>query len=221
MGERRLTCFSSRISTSRTACWEAGAHDGVSESNTLVLEGEHGWSGLLVEPVPALAERCRHNRPAAKVEEFALVAEDYPADTVEMTAGGLNSLVRGARASLAAERAWVAADGVKSPSSISVRTSTLSKLLDRNELWTVDLLSLDLEGYEPQALDGLDFTRHRPRFILVEVWTWTAQALAESLAGSKEQIAVLGHLGIDEARGFRDLGIAPGSMWEALYRSTA
>ncbi len=33
----------------------------------------------------------------------------------------------------------------------------------------VDLLSLDVEGFEPQALAGLDLDRHAPRFILVEI----------------------------------------------------
>jgi FkbM family methyltransferase len=194
---------------------EAGAHDGISESNTLLLEREHGWSGLLIEPIPELADRCRQNRPAAMIEEVALVTEGHPDRTVEMTAGGLNSLVRGARASKDAERAWVAADGV-SPRTLSVATNTLSRLLDRDKLAPVDLLSLDVEGYEPQALDGLDLRRHRPRFILIEVWSWTARAIADRLAAAYEQIAVLGHLGIEDASA---LGVPPGSMWEALYRS--
>ncbi len=32
----------------------------------------------------------------------------------------------------------------------------------------MDLLSLDVEGYELSALKGLDFTRHCPKFILIE-----------------------------------------------------
>ena len=46
---------------------EAGANDGVSQSNTLLLERSHGWSGLLIEPVPSFAERCRRNRPGIPV----------------------------------------------------------------------------------------------------------------------------------------------------------
>jgi hypothetical protein len=33
----------------------------------------------------------------------------------------------------------------------------------------IDLLSLDVEGFEPQALAGLDLGRHAPRFALIEV----------------------------------------------------
>ena len=32
----------------------------------------------------------------------------------------------------------------------------------------IDLLSLDVEGYEAQALSGLDLTKYRPTFICVE-----------------------------------------------------
>ena len=32
---------------------EAGANDGVTQSNTLFFERHRGWRGLLVEPIPA------------------------------------------------------------------------------------------------------------------------------------------------------------------------
>jgi hypothetical protein len=51
---------------------------------------------------------------------------------------------------------------------LSVPCATLSSLLDRHGMHSVDLLSLDVEGYEVNVLKGLDFTRHRPRFILIE-----------------------------------------------------
>ena len=38
---------------------EAGAHDGLTQSNTAMLEFSFGWTGLLVEPIPELAARCR------------------------------------------------------------------------------------------------------------------------------------------------------------------
>ena len=41
-------------------------------------------------------------------------------------------------------------------------------MLDEHHAPEVDLLSLDLEGYEPHALEGLDLTRRAPRWILVE-----------------------------------------------------
>ena len=46
---------------------EAGAFDGLHLSNTLKLERELGWSGVLIEASPLLMERLRRNRPGAKI----------------------------------------------------------------------------------------------------------------------------------------------------------
>ncbi|HVU25132.1 MAG TPA: FkbM family methyltransferase, partial [Opitutus sp.] len=72
---------------------EAGANDGLEQSNTYYLERFRGWRGLLVEGMPELAARCRKNRPRAIVEEAALVAEAAPGATVEMRYAGLMSAV--------------------------------------------------------------------------------------------------------------------------------
>jgi hypothetical protein len=44
---------------------EVGAHDGVRHSNTLTLEGQFGWSGLLIEANPARFAELQVNRPGA------------------------------------------------------------------------------------------------------------------------------------------------------------
>jgi hypothetical protein len=50
----------------------------------------------------------------------------------------------------------------------------------------VDLLSLDVEGFEPQALQGLDLERHAPRWIVVEVHNLDAgRAAVEEVIGSR------------------------------------
>jgi hypothetical protein len=54
---------------------------------------------------------------------------------------------------------------------IEVKTITLEKIY---ELYlsnkTVDLLSLDTEGYEYNILEGLNLDKNRPKFILIEVY---------------------------------------------------
>ena len=34
----------------------------------------------------------------------------------------------------------------------------------------IDFLSLDVEGYELQALNGFKIEEHRPKYVCVEVW---------------------------------------------------
>jgi len=38
---------------------EAGANDGVNQSNTLMYEQKYGWSGLLIEPSFIKYEECK------------------------------------------------------------------------------------------------------------------------------------------------------------------
>lgn len=149
---------------------EAGANDGIAQSNTSGLETWAGWRGLLVEPIPALAERCRRNRPKSLVEPCALVSADYAEPTVELWDCNLMSLVRGSRPEIEERehlRKGESYQGVTS-TLVTAPARTLSALLDHHDVSKVDFLSLDLEGYELSALQGLDLVRHAPRFLLIE-----------------------------------------------------
>ena len=152
---------------------EAGGNDGLTQSNTLYFERYRGWHGLLVEPIPALAERCRANRPGARVEQYALVGPELAGSTVSMTYCNLMSLVNGAMGSSAADRnhldlgkPFLGHD--EETYTVDVPARRLSDVLDDAGIRHVDLLSLDVEGFEPQVLDGLDFARHRPVWMVVE-----------------------------------------------------
>lgn len=150
---------------------EAGANDGIRQSNTYFFERRRDWSGLLVEPVPELAAECRRNRPRCVVESVALVPFGFPSPTVEMRFCNLMSLVKGAMRSDQEELAHIekgcAVQHIQTRE-LTVPTATLSSLLDKHGIERVDLLSLDVEGFELQVLKGIDFRRHAPAHILVE-----------------------------------------------------
>jgi len=151
---------------------EAGANDGYLLSNTYYFEKIRDWTGVLVEPVPALARECRRNRQVT-VFEAALVSAAPPGATVELHFAGLMSTVAGAMGGEAATAIHVAkglaVQGLAKTYLLQVPARTLSEILDEAQVGReIDLLSLDIEGGEPAALRGLDFTRHAPRFICVE-----------------------------------------------------
>ncbi len=151
---------------------EAGANDGLRQSNTLYFEKYYNWQGLLVEPVPRLAEACRRNRPRCAVEGVALVPLDFEQSHVDMRYCDLMSQIKGAMDTEDEELAHVQL-GCQvqqiETHDLRVPARPLSSLLDEHGVEQVDLLSLDVEGFELQALQGIDFDRHRPRFMLIEV----------------------------------------------------
>lgn len=154
---------------------EAGAHDGLTQSNTAMLEFSLGWTGLLVEPIPELAARCRLHRPGALVEQAALVAADYGEASIRMTYCNRSSIVEGGRGSRARDAEWLEAcrripdQRDIDPYEVVVPARTLSSILDDRGISQIDFMSLDLEGYEAAALRGVEFKRHRPTMLLVEI----------------------------------------------------
>jgi FkbM family methyltransferase len=150
---------------------EAGANDGQTQSNTLYFERYLGWKGLLVEPVPALAALCRKNRPDCHVANLALVPLGQPPGEVEMWSCGLMSFVDGSFKTAAEASSHLESSQAcdqPNPERVKVPTSSLSALLDEYKMPRVDLLSLDVEGFEAPVLQGIDFQRHFIDFILVE-----------------------------------------------------
>jgi FkbM family methyltransferase len=173
---------------------EAGANDGQTQSNTAYFARHRGWCGLLVEPIPELAARCRAARPESVVENCALVTSETDGRSVAMTYCGLMSVVDGGWSDPEAERAHVETGRqIQSlaPYHVDVPGRSLSALLDKHKMAHVDLLSLDVEGFERQALEGLDLKRHRPRFILVEARF--RQEIDDLLSPHYEAIAQLSH----------------------------
>jgi len=150
---------------------EAGANDGKSQSNTLMLERRRGWKGLLIEPVPDLYNKCREFRFDCHVVQAALVPLGYSADSIEINCCGLMSSVNRAMKSDEATAQHIAIGAAQQKLQPYVKTvpaRALSDILDELQVTKVDLLSLDVEGFEADALRGLDFSRHAPTYILVE-----------------------------------------------------
>ncbi|MEA5593750.1 FkbM family methyltransferase [Rivularia sp. UHCC 0363] len=150
---------------------EVGANNGFSESNTYYLERFRNCKGILIEPIPHLYQECVKERPNSQVFNCALVSSDYPEPEIEMMYGHLMSLVKGAFDDDQVEAERVAIAGRKlgfTPYKIKVPARTLTSILDEANVSKIDFLSLDVEGFELNALQGLDFDKYRPEYMLIE-----------------------------------------------------
>jgi FkbM family methyltransferase len=147
---------------------EAGGHDGYTQSNTYYLERFRGWRGVLVEPMPEMAEQARRNRPGSRLFQCALVGAADDGGRVEMEFGDLFTKVHAGNG----DEGWVRNGlvlGWRDHRVESVPARSLASVLDEAGVGSVDLLSLDVEGYEAQVLGGLDLARYAPAWILVEM----------------------------------------------------
>jgi FkbM family methyltransferase len=149
---------------------EAGAVDGYFESNTYFLETFHGWSGILIEPSPTMFPRIRVNRPRTRAFNCALVSSADRRSTVTLDdAHAVSKVIAGGTGVSRGHR-----------SAVAVPARTLQSIIDECGAPPIDLLSLDVEGYEGDVLAGIDFERSAPRFILVECLDSAARRQIES-----------------------------------------
>jgi len=173
---------------------EAGANDGLTQSNSYWFERFRGWRGLLIEAVPEKAEACRRNRPNATVVQSALVGSDS-ITSVRINTAGLMAFVASGPQENADEHARLAramaVQNLAEVNNIEVPAKTLSSILDDLGSPKVDLFSLDVEGFELEVLRGLDLRRHRPTYILLE--TDNIDAAVEVLGGTYCVIDHLSH----------------------------
>lgn len=149
---------------------EIGAHDGVYVSNSWGL-AERGWAGVMVEPIPALAELCRANHrhhPAVRVIESAVGGPGT--STLTMTNAGALSTARPDLLNEYLRQSWLREHDIVS--TIEVRCITLDELLSQMTLETataIDLLIIDVEGSEAEVLAGFDLARWKPSMLIIEL----------------------------------------------------
>jgi len=147
---------------------EIGANDGTFCSNTWGL-AQRGWRGILVEPVPELAERCRNayrHLPGITVVNCAIAAPGT--NHVDLHLAG--TLTTANEAALAEYQSVPWASRFVTADSLRIEARTLNELLASQQIEPgFDLLVVDVEGFEAEVFAGFSIEEWRPGMLIIEL----------------------------------------------------
>ena len=121
-----------------------------------------GWRGVTVEPNPALAALARAVRPRDQLYEGLCGATAGEATLyLQREFHGLSTTV--------AEHAQAAEKEInRSAEAVTLPMTTLAALCEQRAPASFEFLKVDVEGAEEDVLRGADFSRFRPKVIVVE-----------------------------------------------------
>lgn len=131
---------------------EAGANDGIFQSRTLHLAQNDEYFGILIEPVYEMYLECLKNRNTnTKIYNCALVDFEYKNQDVPINLHNR----------FTAMCSIISHPSEEYPNTINVAARTLDSILEENNITHIDSFYLDVEGYEYNVLNGINFNiRH-------------------------------------------------------------
>ena len=138
---------------------DVGANHYKSTSKTYYLESELGWSGLAIEPQRQFEQDYVRFRPRSRFLPFFV--SDKSNETAKLYV--INRITTVASSDREFVKRFGEPDEVR-----EVPTITLNDLLQAEGIGEIDLLSIDIELHEPQALKGFDIQRFKPKLVCIE-----------------------------------------------------
>lgn len=151
---------------------EIGAFNGKTWSLGHYAATEYVWQGIMVEPNPVSADKCRDefwDCLYVTVEEKAVSREKGKA---KLYLGGTLSTLKEERVELynhlkSTRRGW-GAHQMSLDDYVEVETDTLQNILSDNDFHNLDLLTIDVEGAELDVLESMNWQIYQPGMVVVE-----------------------------------------------------
>jgi FkbM family methyltransferase len=139
-------------------CLEVGGADGIDQSNSLHLERKYNWRSYLVEPTTDQFNLLRKYRKDAVSQRCAFVSYDsYVSEkNIEIKLNNLQSTIVSEESNSESEKTEL------------VPKNTLDIFFIDHGIRHLDLLILDVEGYEIEVLEGYKKDQSVIDFMLVE-----------------------------------------------------
>jgi FkbM family methyltransferase len=143
---------------------EFGGADGVTHSNTLLLEKDYEWRGMIMEPTSSAFKELTLNRSSCALVHAAVSTESR--GHVQMVLSGQISSIVGFHGNDGHAQKRI--DAFDNGSVETVPVVDLSLLLQSHfDEGDIDYMSIDVEGAELAILKGFDF-KLRPSLLTVE-----------------------------------------------------
>lgn len=149
--------------------FEFGATNGISLSNSYMLENLLNWKGALSEPSPQWHTALKKNRPNTNIltdcvwSKSDLELDFFVSDVGELSS--LNDFKESDKSSMPGNTSA----RLKNGKIISVKTISLNHVIEKEFKFKVpSYISIDTEGSEYEILKFFDFKRFRPVVFTVE-----------------------------------------------------
>lgn len=134
---------------------ECGANDGINQSNTWHFEKYLNWNGLLIEPLEDKFIELKKNRSRHNYFYNIALSDSIDKKSLYIINNNLESKV---------------VDKENKETNVAkFKSTTLTRILEEiSAPKLIDFFSLDVEGYEEQVIQGIDFNIYNFQFLLVE-----------------------------------------------------
>ncbi len=150
---------------------DIGAHDGVGYSNTWFFEKVLDWTGICIEPNPTIFKKLKENRNCLCING-CISDKDGSVLFREIRGSNYLTMLSGIESKYDPRHLErIATEMPRENGSyklIEVPSYLLNNILEKNSIYYVDFLSLDIEGGELDVLKTIDFDRFHIHTIAVE-----------------------------------------------------
>lgn len=142
---------------------DVGAHHPLRFSNTWAFY-QQGWNGINIDPLPGTLAAFSELRPRDITLEIGI--SDEPGElTYHLFNEPAYNTFSYAAAQLARDK------GARTIGTMTVPVKTLTSILDQHVPAGkhIDLMTIDVEGFDEAVTRSLDFSRYRPEVLVVEI----------------------------------------------------
>jgi len=123
---------------------------------------ENGWRCICIEPNPNFVEL--HKKEGNEIYQYACSYENIPSASFQVT-----DLHGGMSCSALSLKSSHTGGGIPATKTIQVEVKTLNTLLSEIGVEHIDLLCVDVEGWEIEVMRGFDVNKYNPKVISLEI----------------------------------------------------